>query len=196
MRITREDFVGALAGEHDLVASVANGAAEEKLGDAVGIGAEGFGLQDGGSEVVGEVILRDGDGIELGAGLGGHLFCLRLFVVVGAIKGESEGVDGLGMMLCGETQNGTGVETAGQVAANGNIRAKAKANGLFEHMAKLGGILCVGARRDFTRALVVEVPVLIELNMVLGGEEVVTGRDLEDAVIKSSTLIVASLHDV
>src|SRR5262249_56497564 len=73
VRIAGEDLVGALAGEDDLVAALVDRAAEEELGDAVRIEAQRLAVPDRIGEVVGELIVADRDGVELGARARRHL---------------------------------------------------------------------------------------------------------------------------
>ena len=197
MRVASEELVGAFAGEDYLVSCVANGAAEEIFGDAVGVDAEGLGLEDGVGEVVGEIVLMDGYGEEVGAGSGRHLFRLFLLVVLCTVEGEGEGADGFRVMFRREAEDGAGVEAAAEIAADGDIGAKTKPHGFLEDVAKFGGVVGIGAlRRGGGGAGVVEVPVLVDLNVLVRGEEEVTGRDLKDTVVESAHLRAAGLGGV
>src|SRR6185437_16514666 len=100
------------------------------------------------------------------------------------------------MMPGGETENGTGVKPAREIASDWYVGAETKTNRLFEHVTEFRRVVGVGARRDFVGARIVKVPVLIELNVLVCGEEIVSGWNLEDAVIESSALITAHLHGV
>ena len=197
VRIAAEDFVGAFAGDDDLVAGVADGAAEEIFRHTVGVDADGLGLGDGVGEVVGEVALDDGDGVELGAGKGGHLAGDGAFVVGRVFKGEGEGLDGIGMVARGEAEDGAGVEAAAEIDADGHVGAQADAHGFFEGVAEFGDVVGVRARGDgLVAAGIVEVPVLVELDVLAGDQHVVAGRDLHDAVVEGAHLVAAEGHGV
>ena len=91
--VSGEDLVGALAGQHDLVAGVAHGPAQQVLRHAVRVEAERLGLPGRVGEVVGEVGLADRDRVELGPGVRRHLAGDGPLVVVGPVEGQREGPD-------------------------------------------------------------------------------------------------------
>ncbi len=64
-------------------------------------------------------------------------------------------------------------------------------------MAEFGDVVGVRARGDgLVAAGIVEVPVLVELDVLAGDEHVVAGRDLHDAVVEGAHLVAAEGHGV
>ena len=145
VRVSAEDFIGAFAGNHDLVAGVAYGAAQKVFRHAMGVDAEGLGLQDRIGEVIGEIVLPDGDGVEIGPGLRGHLFGLVFLIVVSAIEGQSEGPNGIATMERREAEHGARIEAAAEIAADGDIGTQTKTNCFVKRVTKFGGVVCVRA---------------------------------------------------
>ena len=197
MCVAAQNFIGAFAGENDFVASVAHGTAQKVLGHAMGIDAKRFRLQDGIGEMVGEIVLPNGDGIEVGAGFRRHLARFFFFVVVSVVEGEGEGANRFGVMFCGEAEDGAGVEASAEIATDGNIGAQTDADGFFEDVAELGGVVGVGALRGgVIGGRVIKIPIAEELDVLLGGDQVVAGRDLVDSIIKRAHLMTAEFDRV
>src|SRR5258708_6244148 len=103
--------------------------------------------------------------------MGGHLWGDGTFVVIDVLKREGEGANWFGMMACGESEDGAGIEAAAEVNANGNIGAETNADGFFEDVAKLGSVVGVGSfGRGVASGGIVEVPIASDLQMLLGGD--------------------------
>ena len=145
MRVAAENFIGAFAGEYDLVASVATArlkrylatpwALTQNVSDCRIASAKWSARSPAGW-----------DGIELGASFRCHFPRFFAFVVFGAIEGEGEGANRIGMMLCGEAEDGAGVQAAAEIATDGNISAQAEPDGFFEDLAELVGVVGVERR--------------------------------------------------
>jgi hypothetical protein len=86
------------------------------------------------------------------------------------------------MVLCGEAEHGAGVESAAEIATDRDVSAEAQANGFFEYVAKLRAVIGVGTLWAVVFAGVVEVPVLMDVDVLVGGENVMSGWNLEYSV--------------
>ncbi len=103
-----------------------------------------FRLQDRVGKVIREIVLPDGDREKFRAHLGRHLARFFLLVVVGAIEGQGEGADRIGMMFRREPENRAGIETAAEITAHRNVGAQAEANRFLQRMTEFRGIVGIG----------------------------------------------------
>ena len=189
VRVAGQDLVGALAGQHDLVAGVAHGPAQQVLRHAVRVEAERLGLPGRVGEVVGEVGLADRDRVEVGPGVRRHLAGDRPLVVVGPVEGQREGPDRIAAVRRRQAQHGAGVDPAAEVAADRHVGPEAQPDRLVQRVPEPLGVLGVGADRPVVVGRrVVEVPVADQPDLPAGGEQVVAGRHLGDAVEEGAVL--------
>ena len=93
VRIAGKDLVAAFAGEDDLDAGIADGTAEEVLGDGVRVRDRTLGVIDRVAEVIREVLGADVDAAELGARQLGLVAGEIPLVVVGVIERERVGTE-------------------------------------------------------------------------------------------------------
>src|SRR5215475_963380 len=160
MRIATEDLVRSFSRKDDLVARIANRAAQEILGHPVGIEAKRLRLQDRIRKMIRQIVLPDGNGMELGADLGRHLPGLCFLVVLGPVEGQSEGSDGVRAVPSGKSEHRAGIEPATEIASDGNVGAQANADGLLQSLAKLRGVVGVGPSPLLSvRQAVVKIPI-------------------------------------
>lgn len=92
-------------------------------------------------------------------------------------------------------ENRARIEPAAQVAPDRNVRAQSQPHGLLQHVTELGHVLRI---RPFPRLLggarVVEIPVRDQLEVLIGGDQVVTGRHLKHAVEQRANLMASTFH--
>ena len=184
--IAAQDFIRAFSGDDDLVTGVAHGTAQQVLGNAMSIDAKGLGLQDGVGKMIGQIVLPDGDGEEFGSRLGGHLARFFFLVVVGVVEGEGEGANRFGMMSRRQAEDRTGVEPATEVTTHRNVGAQTDANRFLQRLTKLGGVVRIGTRRRGPVGPgIIEIPILVQLNVLFGCDQVVAGGNLKNPVKKA-----------
>ena len=197
VRIAAQDFIRAFSGDDDLVAGVAHGTAQQVLGDAMSIEAKRLGLQDGIGKMIGQIVLPDGDGEEFGSRLRGHLARFFFLVVVGVVEGQGEGTNRFGMMSRRQAEDRTGVEPATEVTTHRNVGAQTDANRFLQRLTKLGGVVGIGTRRRGPVGPgIVEIPILVQLNMLFGCDQVVAGRNLKNPVKKRAHRMPAEFDGV
>src|SRR5262245_32083226 len=147
------------------------------------IDAKRLGMRDGIGEMIRQIVLLDGDRVELGAGLCRHLPGDWFLVILLPVETQGEGPYGAGMVLCCETKHRAGVQAAAQVTSNGNIGAKTNANRLLQTVSELVGPIGIGnevGRRSSRR--IIEIPVGSDLKMLFSHDQKVSGRNLEDTI--------------
>src|SRR5215472_9352286 len=84
------------------------------------------------------------------------------------------------MMPCRQPEHGARVQSTAEIATNGNVGPQANAHRLLQCLTKLRRIICIRSRRGSTiHHWIVKVPVLMKLDMLIGGNEVVSGRNLK-----------------
>ena len=182
-RVAAENLVRSFAGEHDLVAGVAHGAAQKVSRDAVRVDAKRLRLHYCIGEVIGQIVLPERNGTELCPRLRGHLPGDFPFVIFGPIEGEGEGANWCAVMPRGQAEDRRGIEPATQIAADRNVGAQANANGLVKHETELGGPVSVRpVRRGSVGTGIVEIPIPVHLHLLLPCDQIMAGRNLEDAV--------------
>src|SRR5882762_5435595 len=115
VEIAPENFIGAFAGEDNLKARIADGAAEKILGDPVRIHAESFGVGNGIGEVLAEFILPHGNGGKFRAGHCRHFPGNFLFIVLGTVESESKRSDRALVVARRKTKDGTGINSTARV---------------------------------------------------------------------------------
>ena len=190
MRVTGEDLVGALAGQHDLVTCVANGPAQEVFRHAVGVEAKRLGMPCRIGEAVCEVGLPYRDRVELGAGVRRHLAGDGPLVVAGPVERQRERPDRIATVLCRQTQHSTGVDPAAEITADWHVGPKPQSDCFIEDVTEPLGILGVGANRPvIVGRRVVEIPVADQADVPAGGEQEVPGRHLVNAIKESEILV-------
>ena len=134
MGVAAEDFVRAFAGQHDFEAVVADHLAEQELGHAVRVGGQRFAVPDRVGEVVGQLRLLDRQRMEVGAGHARPSPGPRLFVVLGHVEAEREGLDRVGVMPGGDAQQRAAIEPAAEIAAHRHVGPQADAHGFVERV--------------------------------------------------------------
>ena len=134
VRIAGEDLVAAFAGHHNLDAGIADGAAQEVLGDRMRVHERPLGVVDRVAEVIRHVLGADVDAAELGAG------ALRLIagevalVIVRVVERERVGPDRPRRVARREAEHGTRVDAAAQVAGDRHVRAETQAHRFIERV--------------------------------------------------------------
>ena len=134
MRIAGEDLVAAFARHHDLDAGIADGAAQEVLGDRMRVHERPLGVVDRVAEVIRHVLGADVDAAELGAR------ALRLIagevalVIVVVVERERVGADRPRRVARREAEHGTRVDAAAQVAGDRHVRAETQADRFIERV--------------------------------------------------------------
>ena len=96
------------------------------------------------------------------------------------------------MMSGREPENRTRVETAAQITAHRHVRPEPYAHGFVKLVPQLSGVLRI--RMPWSRSSgrrVVEIPVLIQLEMFVGREQIMPGWDLQNAIKERAHLVAA-----
>ena len=87
------------------------------------------------------------------------------------------------MVSRGEPKDGTGINAAAKVATDRNIGSKTKPDGILKCVTEFLGIFGIWAcRRGFRFFRVVEIPILVQLDALLGCHHVMGRRNLKDTV--------------
>ena len=124
------------------------------------VDAKRFRLMDGVAEIIGEIVLLDGDGKELSLCLRRHFAGNFALVVFGPVEGESKCADWFRMMTRREPQHRTGIDATAEITTDWNIRAETQANRFVQCVTKLFGVLGIGALGSrLSRLWVVKIPV-------------------------------------
>lgn len=98
MKIPPEHLVRALAGQDHFVTCLTYRAAQEELGDDVGVDAQSLRLLNRCSKIIGDIILADGDWNKLGSGFGSHFPGNRRFIIFRPVEAQGEGMDRIRMV--------------------------------------------------------------------------------------------------
>ena len=96
-----------------------------------------------------------------------------------------------------QAQHGTGVDPAAEVAPHRNISTKANANRLLESLPELLSVFRIRALwTSIGYAWVVELPILIHLDVVIGCHHIVARGNLKYAMEKCLRLMSAKSASV
>ena len=131
-------FVAALACEDSLHALVAHGFREEELGRAVEVEHRVLDVVDGRVEVLCQRHRRRFDDVEVGVGVLSHGPGGLGFVEAGLVgEADGEGLDGGGLEVGGDAEDGARVEATGQIHADAHVCDEALLHGVHEAPAGL-----------------------------------------------------------
>ena len=96
------------------------------------------------------------------------------------------------MMSRRQAEDRTGVEAAAQITADRNVGAQADANRLLQCETELGRPVGIGTPRcGMVGARIVKIPILVHLHVLLAGDQVVAGRNLENPIEERAHLMPA-----
>src|SRR5215472_5867098 len=195
VRVTAQNLVRAFAGDHDLVPGISHSSAQKIFRDPVSIEAEGLRLLYSVSKVVCQVILAYWNRKKLCADLRGHLSRFFFFVVVCTVKGQRERPNWIGSVPCRKAQHRAGVQAPAKIATDWNIGTQAKANRFFQDVTEFRSILCTRTMqcRAVSRGIV-KIPILVEFDMSVCGDQIMSRWDLKNSIKKSTHLVTAEFR--
>src|SRR5215469_5782640 len=101
------------------------------------------------------------------------------------------------MMSCRQSQDRTRVQSAAEITAHRHICAQTNPYRLFERCPQLGGVIGIGTlKRGRVDRGIVEVPIPMELNMLLGGDQVMSRWNLVNPVKQGAHRMSAKFDGV
>src|SRR5436305_7377327 len=94
------------------------------------------------------------------------------------------------MVPCREAQNSAGIDSSAEITANRDIGAKAKPHSFLKCAAKFFGVFGVRPMRpDIVRHWIIEIPILAQLNVLIGRDHVMSGGNLINPLEPGSHLV-------
>ena len=97
------------------------------------------------------------------------------------------------MVPCREAQNSAGIDSAAEITANRDIGAKAKPHSFLKCAAKFFGIFGVRPMRpDIVCPWIIEIPILAQLNVLIGRDHVMSGGNLINPLEQGPHLMPAN----
>src|SRR5215469_8468238 len=195
MRVAAENLVRTFSRENDFIARIPHRTAQQVFRNTVRIEAEIFRTSGGVGEVIRQIILADWNWEELSARFYCHLSGNLALVVLSPIKAESESSNRSSMMPCRQPKHSARVQSSAEVASHRYVGPQTNPHRLFQGITKLRGILGIRPQRcgAISRGIV-EVPILTQLDVLVGRDQVVSGRDLKHSV-KERTCRMAAVFD-
>ena len=180
--VTAQRFVGAFAGQHHLVARSAHQAGQPAHGRGGGAQDGGFGMEDRRREILGNVAVMAKDAAVLHAQVLDQLLLKRRFVERLVLEANGKGLERRSRVAANQSDQRRGIQPAGQIGPDRDIRAQADAGGVGQQFVQLLGQL--GVRTREVVALLGEAPVPVHRlpHMAVFQRQPVAGRDFKNAL--------------
>src|SRR5215469_14010105 len=101
------------------------------------------------------------------------------------------------MVLRCQAENGVGVKPTAKIAAHRNVSPQPNADGFFQNLPEFVGIVGIRTLREMPVGFwIIEVPIRVELKMLIRGNEVVSRRDLKYTIKKRTYWVPAKFNGV
>src|SRR5271170_3443938 len=88
-------------------------------------------------------------------------------------------------MSCRETENSTGIQAAAEVASYRHVSPEAQAHGVLQRVTMFCSVNGIRTtQRSGLRSWIIEIPVSVQLNVLLGCKYIVAGWNLVNSIEK------------
>src|SRR5438552_2855048 len=140
--------------------------------------------------MIGKIVLLNRNGTEFRLGLRRHFPGNVAFIVFATVEGQSESAQWPRVVTCRETEDSARVDSSTEVTTYRNIGAEADANSFVQGIPKFLGIFRIRSHRpSIGRARIVEIPILVNFDLVVSRKQVVAGRYLGDTLEQRAPLM-------